>query len=393
MTRGEPKGPGLPGMAAPAGTKATTPPRRAPAAAVLLAALMILARSGPAQAARGGGELPDGLIAEIKFTGNKTISVEQIKGKVKSRVGRPLDRATVEDDMRALLATRWFSDVVPTFDPAPGGKGEFVLTFQVAEMPVLTEVKFIGLAEHFSLSHVKLKDIEEASGLIKGKRADATHARLAVAQIKTLYEEKGYEKAEVRLIEGGNPGDTRVVIEIFEGPKFKIDSIDFVGNTFVDDGVLKTKIESRRGFFAKLGAKRNKDGLESDKRALVKYYEDNGFFDVRVTAHDQARLRPRPGADHLHDLRGGPVQGPQGRLRGQQAPRRAQARKGLMLKPGMVFNETLRDLDYKTVNSRYWAIGCIDTKIDKDQHSHRPARPGRRRLQDRGRASPTSSAS
>src|SRR6202034_4462008 len=86
------------------------------------------------------------------------------------------------------------------------------------------------------------------------------------------------------LIEGGKFGDTKVVIEIFEGPKFKIESIDFVGNTFVDDGVLATKIESRRGYFGLLGAKRQKEGLENDKRALYKYYQDNGYFDVRITA-------------------------------------------------------------------------------------------------------------
>ena len=53
-------------------------------------------------------------------------------------------------------------------------------------------------------------------------RADIVRARLAVQQIRQLYEDKGYEKAEVRLIKGGNADDREVIISIFEGPKFKV---------------------------------------------------------------------------------------------------------------------------------------------------------------------------
>ena len=42
---------------------------------------------------------------------------------------------------------------------------------------------------------------------------------LAVLEIERIYQEKGYCFANVRLLEGGNTGDTKIVIEIFEGPK------------------------------------------------------------------------------------------------------------------------------------------------------------------------------
>ena len=57
--------------------------------------------------------------------------------------------------------------------------------------------------------------------------------------IYRLYQEKGYDLAEVELLEGGNPGDTKVVMQIFEGPKVKIGSIDFVGCQFATPAMLQ----------------------------------------------------------------------------------------------------------------------------------------------------------
>jgi outer membrane protein insertion porin family len=332
-------------------------------APLLVAFALVMALTRPALAGKPGG-LPEGDIAEIQIQGNVSITPEQIRGKIKSRVGRPLDQAMIESDLRALEGTKWFSDVQILYDNAPNGKGA-ILVIRVVEMPILRDVQFIGLIQ--GMGHVKLKDIEETTRLKKGARADSVQAQLAVHQIEQLYEEKGYEKAEVRLIEGGKVGDTRVIIEIFEGPKFKIESIDFVGNTFVDDGVLATKIESRRGFFGLLGAKRQKEGLENDKRALYKYYQDNGFFDVHVSA--VTRPGKQLGQEQIVFTisEGAQYKVKEILVEGNRQLTEAQLREGMLLKPGDPFNESVRDIDFKTLNTKYWAIGCIKTKIEKDQ--------------------------
>ena len=95
-----------------------------------------------------------------------------------------------------------------------------------------------------------------------------TKTRLALGQIQRLYQEKGYELAEVRLVEGGNIGDTKVVFQIFEGPKFKIASIDFKGNVFASDAQLWTKITSRKPILGLVGGKYHRDMLEEDERKL-----------------------------------------------------------------------------------------------------------------------------
>lgn len=362
MIRGETQSPPGPGMAEAVREdgKGRGPGPRALLVAFALILAALQADPANAQAPKGQAERE---IAEVRIEGNSSITSEQIRGKIKSRSGRPLDQATTEADLRALEGTKWFSDVQMLLDEAPGGK--VVLVIRVVEMPVLTDVQFIGLNQ--GMGHVKLKDIEEATQLKKGGRADSVKAQMAVHQIQTLYEEKGYEKATVRLLEGGKVGDRKVVIEIFEGPKFKIGSIDFIGNAFVDDGVLSTKIESRKGYFGLLGVKRQKDGLENDRRALIKYYQDNGFFDIRVSA------TTKPGAEFGQEAITFTIsEGAQYKVRkvtieGNKQLTEAKLREGIVLKPGMPFNEAIRDLDLKTLNTKYWAIGCIDTQINKDQ--------------------------
>ncbi|WP_435017139.1 BamA/OMP85 family outer membrane protein [Tundrisphaera sp. TA3] len=361
MTRGDTNIPPAPGKAGAAGKTAALRRCLRASSVALLIGLILATLSAHAQAANGKG-LPEGPITEVRIEGNASIPESKLRAEITSRTGRPLDRNTIDADVKKLLATKWFSDVYADFDPTPDGKG-FILTFHVAEMPILKEVEFIGR------SKVSLKDIQATTGLKKGERADAIRARLAVNQIKTLYEEKGFEKAEVKLVEGGNPDDTRVVIEIFEGPKFKVSSIDFIGNQFVSDDVLKTKIESRRGIFGLnfLGGKRHKDGVDEDRRKLIEYYQGNGFFDIDI------RPVVRQGDDLGEDVITFVIdEGPQYKIRniifeGNQKLKDPELRKDLTLHSGQTYNDAIRDADLKLINSRYWELGCIDAKIVPSQ--------------------------
>ncbi|MEJ7638187.1 MAG: POTRA domain-containing protein, partial [Singulisphaera sp.] len=301
-----------------------------------------------------------GTISEVRIEGKSSIPVEQIRAKIKSHAGSPLDQRLIEADLKSLLGTKWFSDVSPYYDDDPKGKGKgkgYILIFAVKEMPVLSHVEFLGQSE------VKLKDIEEATGLKKGARADAMRARLAVEQILTLYHDKGYDLAEVKLVEGGKPGDTRVVIRIFEGPWHKVGSIDFQGNTFASDGTLETKITSRSRLFGLFRGKYHRDDLEEDARKLRDYYQGLGFFDVKVTPVT------RPGST-LGDVRLTFVisEGVQYRVRkvvfeGNKKIPKEKLLEGMTLHSGQPFRDTMRDVDRKTLISKYYAIGCIDTQI------------------------------
>ena len=327
---------------------------------VLLAVLAggplgLLAPIAPAQQ---GDRLPEGMVTEVRIEGNATIPTEKIRAKILSRSGQPLDQQKVEVDLKSLMASKWFSDVAPYYEESPPKSKKYILIFRVREMPVLKLVEFRGRKA------ITQKEIEENTDLKVGNRSDPTKTRLALGQIQRLYQEKGYELAQVTLVEGGNIGDTKVVFQIFEGPKYQINSVDFKGNVFASDAQLWNKITSRRPILGLVGGKYHRDMLEEDARKLREYYQAQGFFEVKVTPVTRA------GASLGHiDLTFVISEGTRYKVRnlifeGNQKIKTAELREGLQLHSGKPFLDAVREADLKLMSARYSALGCIDTQIN-----------------------------
>jgi len=304
--------------------------------------------------------LPPGVISEVKIEGNVSVTSEKVRAKLLSKPGSPLDARAIDADIKTLMATKWFSDVSPSYDRDdrdPSGKS-YILYFTVKEMPVLRSVEFRGRTK------IKQKELEDLTGLKAGNRADATRTHLAVGQIKRLYEEKGYELAEVKLLKGGNPGDTEIVISIFEGPKHYIASIDFKGNVFASDSMLKTKIGSRTRMLGLLWGKYHRDSLEEDVRKLKEYYQSQGFFEVQITPVTRSSPLDLGGVNVEFDI----SEGVRYKVRniafeGNKKIPTATLRKGLALHSGQPILDTLKEADRKNLVAKYNEIGCIDTQI------------------------------
>jgi beta-lactamase regulating signal transducer with metallopeptidase domain len=222
--------------------------------------------------------------------------------------------------------------------------------------PVLTQVEFRGRKA------IRQKEIEETTGLKVGSRADATHTRNALGQILRLYQDKGYDLAEVNLLEGGNPGETKVVIQIFEGPKLKIGSINFVDNEFASSAILRTHIATRKpipGLFGKY----HRDMLEDDKQKLMEFYQSHGFFEVKLTP--VTRAGSDPGKIELTFV---VHEGMQYKVRdviieGNSKIKTAALKDDLELHSGRPFLQAVRDADKARMLVKYSEMGCIDTQI------------------------------
>ncbi len=350
-----------------ASTRALAPsPASALAAAIVPALFLLLglAPTTPARAqAQGQGvsviKLPDAKIAEIRFEGNATISSDKIKRKLLSKVGQPFDQDKINADVQTLNRTNWFSHAEAYHDESPPGSGRHVLIFAVREMPTLRSVEFRGMKA------LRLKDVEDNTGLKKGSRADHIRTRNAITSIYRLYQEKGYDLAEVELLEGGNPGDTKVVIQIFEGPKMKIGSISFEGCQFASSAVLRTHIASRKPILGLFG-QYHRELLDEDRQKLMDYYQGHGFFDARVTP--VTRPGKNPGEIDLTFVIYEGVQYHVRKviLQGNSKLKTPALMEDLELHSGRPYQVVVRDADKNRILIKYNEIGCIDTEVDVD---------------------------
>ncbi len=303
------------------------------------------------------GEVPRGVISAVKITGNNSIGEDEIRRKLKSRPGRDLDVAMVEGDLKELLDTKWFSDVKTSYSRDPDQQGSYILTFTVREAPVLRAVEFQGR------NKVKLKDIEEATGLKVGTRADHLRNMLAVNQIKRLYEEKGFLLAEVKLLDGSKAGDTKAIFEIFEGPKCKVTGITFTGNTIVSDARMRTQVGSHAAILG-FGGTFHREDLEDDARKLREYYQGMGYFEVKVSPLVKPSSKIGEVVIEFAISEGVQYKVRNIEFKGNELLPTDTLKQGLVMHSGQPFNDLFRDADRKKLEDQYGEIGCIDAFIE-----------------------------
>jgi outer membrane protein insertion porin family len=330
--------------------------RRATAARVLTCAWMLVALAAVI-AARGDQveRFPEGTIVKIEYEGT-SIPPEEIKPKLLSRVGQALSHEKAEADLKTLLGTKKFSDATYWVDETPPKSGKYTLIFSLKDMTLISKVEFRGRKA------IRQKEIEDVTGLKAGSRADPSQTRRVVNQIQELYREKGYDLASVTLLEGGNHGDTKIVIEIFEGPKAKVTAINFKGNTFASAATLKTHINTRASILGLFG-RYDADMLENDRQKLVDYYYANGYFEAKVAP--VTRSKEKPGEIELTFVIS---EGTQYQVRnviitGNQRIKTEALRQDLELLSGKPFMMAMRDADKNRMLVQYYEKGCIDAQI------------------------------
>jgi len=291
---------------------------------------------------------------DVVVEGNNTILTDAILQKIECRPGRLATQAAVQRDVSQLMNTRWFYSVRPTFRESDEGP---VLVFNVVERPILRSVTFHGNKK------IKTGELQSQTGLRPDHAYDVAANRESVHRLKQLYKEKGFLFAEVTLEKGGHADDRDVVFQIVEGPKTKVRHIQFEGNTFVTDAILKTKISTKTLKVWLIQGEYDPEIIRNDVLAVKQYYMSLGFFDVdvqseEILSEDRAKVTvqfaidegPRYRVDGI-DVVGNDVIGADLLL------------KDLKLNSGDFFNERFLKEDVARMTDLYDAQGRLFAKV------------------------------
>jgi outer membrane protein insertion porin family len=254
------------------------------ASLVAMVVFCCLPRTAPAQPPLVRAQMPDAKtrnkIADVIVTGNHTVATQQVVALLKSRPGTEYSSETVQEDVRTLFATKQFADVRVNLENLPDGR--VTLKFYVREFPsVIEKIVYLGA------KHLSDEELNTATGLRPDKPLDPVENKRACLLITQKYNEQGRPFASCVLLSGGNPTDKQVVFQITEGPKVTVSSIEMTGNTFVGADVLRQHIKSGSHFGGLIFSDFNPLMADADAGELVKYYNNFGFHDARVSREVQ----------------------------------------------------------------------------------------------------------
>jgi outer membrane protein insertion porin family len=227
------------------------------------------------------------IIDDIQIRGNRKTqnSSASLKYVIQSRKGDPVNRAMIARDVRALYAREQFDDIwVEAEETTPG---RVILVFNVSEKPTIRNVEYKGLST-IQVSDVLKGLSEKKATLSQGTPYDETRIQRAKMIIKALLAEKGRQKAEVEIAtEKVPPNSVLVTFNVTEGPKIKIDTIDFDGNTVFTDGELKKamKLVKEAGWLTGFTGKDayHEGKLAYDLNNVRTLYAEKGYVRVNIS--------------------------------------------------------------------------------------------------------------
>jgi outer membrane protein insertion porin family len=218
---------------------------------------------------------PGQLVVDVLIRGEHTTKDLEIQKYIHTRKDREFDADVVQGDVRRLVTAGIFKDVKTYIEQAEGG---VVVTFEVFERPRIREIKFLG---NHGFSDKKLK---KEIGVKEKDPLNSYAAEESRRKIEELYHSGGFTKATVAIFEGDKPGDKDLIFLINEGQLERVSSVAFEGNTIASDGVLKTRIQSKPGWFWYLfGGKVDRAKIDADVQTITAYYRALGYFRARVS--------------------------------------------------------------------------------------------------------------
>lgn len=111
-------------------------------ASAVIAATVMLCVHGEAQAQKSKR-----LVESLDIEGNYRLLDEDIFQSLKTRPGDVYNQKTIESDLQTLLALGVFDKEQTRVAVADGQRGGVIVVFTVVEMPLIHDLKFVGLQD------------------------------------------------------------------------------------------------------------------------------------------------------------------------------------------------------------------------------------------------------
>jgi outer membrane protein insertion porin family len=222
-------------------------------------------------------------VAAVHVEGAHTVDAELVRRGFNVPVGTRYSLDAVRRGIHRLYDLGFFSDVGVEGERVPGG---VILTVRVTENPRVGSLEFAGRHK------VDEKDLTKALGGVTGKMADDRLLARVERQVRQVYSEKGYTRAQVKA--RFTPGDSEsrrvLLVDVTEGPKVRVEAVRFIGVKRLDGGDLAGAMKQGTKGFLKGGVLKPAVLAEDVKRIEAEMAK-RGFRDGKVLSYDVVQTK------------------------------------------------------------------------------------------------------
>ena len=214
-------------------------------------------------------------LKKFEISGNKRISDQTIIIFSEIKINDEITKSKLDEVIKRLYKTSFFKDINLSFENQ-------TLFLKVEENPIIEKLEITGIKKQSLVEFIKGK-----LQLAEMKSFDQNLLSSDINLIYNILKTNGYYFAKIssakNVDETLNTLNLKIDVEI--GEKAKIKKIVFLGEKIFKEKRLKEVIVSQEHKFWKFVSRNvyiNEELINLDKRLLINYFKNNGYFNVKI---------------------------------------------------------------------------------------------------------------
>ena len=233
------------------------------------------------------------VIEDVQFRGARRVPLDTLRAQTtNTRKGDIYNEDALHRDFMTLWNSGRFDDIRVETEP---GKTGIIVRWVLTERRVIRSINYSKGMKSVSVSEVLDRFKERKVGLVTESQYDPNKVQRAAVVLKEYLAERGRQYATVEPeIRQVPPSSLEITFNVNEGPKVKVGKIDIEGNQAISDREVISAMKNLHpigvphsiyleGLFPKTY---DSSKLDEDKERVRQFYQDKGYFTVRVL--DQA---------------------------------------------------------------------------------------------------------
>jgi outer membrane protein insertion porin family len=300
------------------------------------------------------------VVTAVKIEGNKSISGETVLSKVKTKAGDKFSQDVINEDIKRLYGTEFFTDVsVDVKDKSPG---QAAVTFIVKEKPVIDDIVFKG---NTAFRAQKLKST------MKSKPNEMLNLVLLtqdMSDLRSLYIKKGYPQVEIKyeLDIDKETNKARVTVIINEKTRVRVEKIDIKGNKAIKTADIRKVMGTKTAWLFSTG-NFNEDTFQEDMEKIKSMYDDKGYLDAVIEpeldySQDGTELSITLDITEGKQYKIGDMT-----IKGNLVLPEKDVRSKISMRPGKPFSNRQLRVDVVSVRQFYYRYGYMNVAVEVDK--------------------------